>query len=122
MKVNDHRLIPIAVFRHKGITMLAVLITTHISVIDTCVICRFLMVHLLLDVFGIDHQRTALLIVLDDGIEQCLLLEEIILLEGVQLVEFHSINAELSTNGLLQHKCLISFVGNQLHSDVLHFV
>ena len=47
-------------------------------------------------------------------------LEEIVLAEGMQLVELHRVDAQAHVDGRLQQKRFLPFVGNHLHTDALH--
>ena len=80
------------------------------------------LVHLLLQALGIDDQRTGYLVVLHDGEEIGWSLEEIILLEEMELVELHWVQAELDIRSWLQQEWLVLLVGNHLDGDVLHLI
>ena len=77
---------------------------------------RFLVVmdfarHLLLQFLGIHHQRSDNLVILHHSIEQGILLKEVVLAEGVELVKLHCVNAELRINSRFEHKRFATLVG-----------
>ena len=76
------------------------------------------MIHLFFQAFGVDDQRTCHLVVLDDGIEQGGLLEEVVFLERVQLVELHGIDAELHVDDGFQHEGFLALVGHHLNGHM----
>ena len=59
---------------------------------------------------------------LNDGVDECGLLKEIVLLERMQLIELHGINAHLHIHGRLQYKGFFAFIGQYLHSHALQMV
>ena len=80
------------------------------------------LIHLLLQSLRVDDQRSCHLIILHDGKEQGRCLEEIILLEEMQLVEFHRIQAELHVGSRLEKERLILLVGHHLDGDMSHLI
>ena len=81
MKVNNHR---------------GVLVVLGLwSVGHRAQVGLHLLHHLLLQRLGVEDERAGRLVVLDDGVDECGLLEEVVLLEGVELVELHGVDAEL---------------------------
>ena len=86
------------------------------------VVGRFLLHHLLLQLLGVDVDAHGHAVVLDDGMHQRGLLEEVVLLKGVELVELHGIDAQLQADGLLQQEGLVFLVGHELHGHALHLV
>ena len=108
-------LVSMKVYNEHTIILLALLLAgvgNHLLVL----------IHLLLQSFGIDNQRTSHLIVLYDGEEIGWSLKEIVLLEEMKLVEFHWVQTELHVSSRLQEERFLLLVGNHLDGDVLHFV
>ena len=78
--------------------------------------------HLLLQPLCIHHERACLGIVLDECEHIGWLLEEVVLLEGVELVEFHWIETKLYVDDRFQQEALAALVGENLHRYAVEVV
>ena len=77
------------------------------------------MIHVFLQLVGIDKEGLDGLVVLNERVDEGGLLEEIVLLEGVELVELHGIDTQLHVDGWLQQEGLLALVGQDLHAYAL---
>ena len=80
------------------------------------------LVHLFLQSLGVYHQGACHLVIVDNGEEQRRLLEEFVLLEDMQFVELHGVDAELHVDSWLQQERLVLLVGGQLNTDAAHVI
>src|SRR3712207_5407202 len=78
--------------------------------------------HLLFQSLGVDNKRLGRHVILYNGIKQCRLLKEIIVLKGMELIKLHGIYTELSLNTRLENKTLIPFIGHHLNGYLTHIV
>ena len=58
-------------------------------------------------------------VVFNNGINQRGLLEEVILLESMEFVEFHAINTQRHIHRRFQQEVLVALIGNHLYADML---
>ena len=61
-------------------------------------------------------------VVFYQSVDECGLLEEVVLAEGVQLVELNSIYAHLGVDGCLEQIMFFAFIGDDLQAAVLDVV
>ena len=61
-------------------------------------------------------------VVFYQSVDKCGLLKEVVLAEGVQLVELNGIYAHLGIDGCLEQVMFVAFVGDDLQAAVLEVV
>ena len=81
-----------------------------------------LLAETLLQLLGVDNQRTGGFVAFHNGIEQGILLKEIVLDKGVTLVELHGLNAQLHVNQRFQQEGFVALVSHELHAHALPIV
>ena len=75
-------------------------------------------IELRLQLLRVDNRLAHRHVVLNNGIEQCAVVEEVVGCKGVEFVELHGIDAETHVDGRLQHERLLALVGHELHGGV----
>ena len=109
MKVDNNHIFIATTLHEEWVTMLlAIVIATHVAIIIAIIglrvgVCISIsrLIHLLLQLLGINNERTDRLVVLYNIIYKSWRLEIDVFSKGVKLIEFNTIDTELNIDSWL---------------------